>query len=689
MTDGELEAKKRRLEDIEAEAMMTGDMAELDKLYTEYTRGTLEVRAKRRPDEGVDGGSGAKRVKEDAENAAETPDRILERPDGDIEMGSLEVNQDEEFVADEWVFDELSGQWLDAEKVTEGRREEIEHMEGELDMFIPATWEECMEKTGRPPITTKWVDVNKGTPKCQVVRSRLVARDFKHKGESARFDLFAAMPPLEAKRMLLRMAIRRCRERPNEKYKLMFIDVKKAHLNGMVPEDEWVFVVLPPEAGGGVARLRRWLYGMRPAARAWEDHYATKLVEEAGFRRGVSAPTVFWHPEADVSLVVHGDDFTALGPETELRKFEKNMGAWYKIKTRGVLGPEPLDDKEITILNRKLVWRDGLLTYEADPRIVETILKAMGLEDGSKTLDSPIVVESSREAAEEDEELSKDEATKFRSTAALANYLALDRPDLQVAVSVLCQKMASPTRKSWMKLKRVARYLKKYPVLKYEYKEEERDDGRLDLRVFSDSDWAGCKETRRSRSGGVALLAGCPVKSWSNRQATPAMSSGEAEYYAVVKAAAEALGVQALALDMGFETEVAIYLDANAAKAIASRSGVGKVRHMEVRYLWVQDAVARRRFTLKKIHGKTNPADVFTKPLSHQVVQELLNSCRFSFGGAPGAKARGEGGCRGSDTLPTSNKPYTEGACSLPFGSSAKQRVVRKPACMVAELKSS
>ena len=72
--------------------------------------------------------------------------RILERPDGDIEMGSLEVNQDEEFVADEWVFDELSGQWLDAEKVTEGRREDIEYMEGELDMFIPATWEECMRR---------------------------------------------------------------------------------------------------------------------------------------------------------------------------------------------------------------------------------------------------------------------------------------------------------------------------------------------------------------------------------------------------------------------------------------------------------------------------------------------------------------------------------------------------------------
>ena len=96
--------------------------------------------------------------------------------------------------------------------------------------------------------------------------------------------------------------------------------------------------------------------------------------------------------------------------------------------------------------------------------------------------------------------------------------------------------MARPTAGSWLQLKRVARYLKKYPVW---------EDGEyLELMVFSDSDWAGDRDTRRSRSGGVALLAGCTVKSWSNRQATPAMSSAEAEHYAMVKASAEAPGIR-------------------------------------------------------------------------------------------------------------------------------------------------
>ncbi len=69
--------------------------------------------------------------------------------------------------------------------------------------------------------------------------------------------MFAAMPPLEANRMLFLMAVRRNIEKPNKKYKLLLIDVKKAHLNGKVLEDEWAYLALPAEAGGGVSRLKR------------------------------------------------------------------------------------------------------------------------------------------------------------------------------------------------------------------------------------------------------------------------------------------------------------------------------------------------------------------------------------------------------------------------------------------------
>ena len=68
-------------------------------------------------------------------------------------------------------------------------------------------------------------------------------------------------------------------------------------------------------------------------------------------------------------------------------------------------------------------------------------------------------------------------------------------------------------------------------------------------------------------------LAGSAVKSWSSTQSTLALSSGEAESYALVKTAAEALGVQALAADLGWSMRVRIFVDSAAAKAMASRVG--------------------------------------------------------------------------------------------------------------------
>ena len=93
---------------------------------------------------------------------------------------------------------------------------------------------------------------------------------------------------------------------------------------------------------------------------------------------------MFWHPSADVSIVFHGGDFTALGPEAELRASESQMKSWYEVKTSRTLGPDPGDDEGIKILNRKVVLGDRVITYEADGRNVESILKSMGLDTNSK-----------------------------------------------------------------------------------------------------------------------------------------------------------------------------------------------------------------------------------------------------------------------------------------------------------------
>ena len=114
----------------------------------------------------------------------------------------------------------------------------------------------------------------------------------------------------------------------------------------------------------------------------------------------------------------------------------------------------------------------------------------------------------------------------------------------------------------------------------------------------------------------MAVLGGGVLKSWSSTHGSIAMSSGEAEYYAMVKAAAEGLAIQAVVLHLGYDLKLRLWVDATCAKSIASCTGLGKVRHMEVKYLWAQEAHKKRRFAIAKIAGDKNPSDINTKPKS-------------------------------------------------------------------------
>ena len=149
--------------------------------------------------------------------------------------------------------------------------------------------------------------------------------------------------------------------------------------------------------------------------------------------------------------------------------------------------------------------------------------------------------------------------------------------------------------------------------------------------VYTDSDWAGCRATRKSTSGGLVVLGGGVVKAWSKTQGPVALSSGEAEYYAMVKGTLEGIGLQSLARDLGWELELRLFVDSSAAKAIASRKGLGKVRHIEVRHLWLQQAVRDKKLVLRKVLGKENPSDLLTKGLSIIDIEKLLGLMNAQF----------------------------------------------------------
>ena len=110
------------------------------------------------------------------------------------------------------------------------------------------------------------------------------------------------------------------------------------------------------------------------------------------------------------------------------------------------------------------------------------------------------------------------------------------------------------------------------------------------------------------------------LKSWAKTLPVLALSSGEAELMAVVRGTAEVMGLQALYSDLGMSMKCAIRSDATAAIGIVGRIGLGKVRHLSVADLWVQQIARQGRVEYSKIPGQLNPADMFTKQVPAEVM---------------------------------------------------------------------
>ena len=139
------------------------------------------------------------------------------------------------------------------------------------------------------------------------------------------------------------------------------------------------------------------------------------------------------------------------------------------------------------------------------------------------------------------------------------------------------------------------------------------------VQAYCDSDWAGDGETRKSTSGVVIYLAGTLVESGAHtQQVAPATSSGEAEIRSLTECATATLFVKHLAetADFGMDVDTPrIWFDSSAALQASRRMGVGKMRHIAVSHLFIQELAKTKQVIIGKVKGEKNPSDVMTKHL--------------------------------------------------------------------------
>ena len=510
--------------------------------------------------------------------------------------------------------DDMTGQVLRDDLVEAARALELAYFEEK------GVWKKRLlaevRRSGKIPISVRWVDVNKGDDLNPRYRSRLVARQLKATDRSGT-SYFAPTPPLESLRTILSLAAssvggwKPCYDPKSEKrMQISCVDIARAYFNAKTDPDNPQFVRLPPEHpdhATHAGELVRHMYGTRPAADGWQEEYSSFLVSKLKFKQGQATPCAFVHSKRQIVVSVHGDDFTAAGPKIDLDWYEDEIKKNYEVTIQPRLGPGEQDAKEVVVLNRIIKWNEHGLTYEADPRQAEKLLMECNME-GTNPVATPGVRASFAEA-EVEEPLEPHLLTPFRASAARANYLAADRPDCQFAAKEICRWMSKPCLASWNALKRLCRFIAGLPRLVYNYKFQEVKK----VDVYTDTDWAGCPRTRKSTSGGCIMMNSHCIKAWSSTQSSVALSSGEAEFAGVVRGAGIGLGYISLLEDLGMKIPMRLWCDSSAAIGICSRQGLGKLRHLDTHTLWVQQAVRARRFELRKVPGESNPADLMTK----------------------------------------------------------------------------
>jgi histone deacetylase 1/2 len=218
--------------------------------------------------------------------------------------------------------------------------------------------------------------------------------------------------------------------------------------------------------------------------------------------------------------------------------------------------------------------------------------------------------------------LTDDSTFMYRSTVGALQYLCLTRPDISFAVNRVCQFLAAPTDVHWSAIKIILRYVKGTVNMGLQI---QRSSSR-EMSVYTDADWAGSSDDRRS-TGGYAVFYGPNLVSWSSRKKpTVSRSSTEAEYKAIANGTAEVIWLQTVLRELGvFQSQAPTLWCDNLGSTFLTANPMfhARMKHIEIDFHFVREKVAAGALKVQFISSQDQLADIFTKALSRDVFDRL------------------------------------------------------------------
>ena len=481
------------------------------------------------------------------------------------------------------------------------------------------TWDLVKAPAGANIMASMWVYDIKWDGEGNRIKdkARLVGKGYTQQLGVDYNETWAGVTRLESVRMTAAIAAKR-------DLKLWRIDFVGAYLNSLTKED--IYMKQPegfiePGYEDYVCKLIHTIYGTMQGAHDWYETLR-ETFNTLGYTTSHADPCVRFKTEDGnytITDTYTDDIFGASNNEQEVKRRKDEIGKVWEIKDVGeneyFLGMRVQQDLKLgTIrLTQRPYWEHVINRFRLEHITPRNTPLPTGI-----SLDSNM---SPKTDSERDQMNDK----PYRSILGSVMWGQLaTRPDLSFSISLLARFQANPGLEHWNALMHVIGYVKNTLDYGLTYSR----DAELSPHAFVDADYGGCKDTRRSTSGYVFLMAGGPVTWSSKRQATVALSTVEAEYVAMSRCAQQMVWMHSWLSEVKVDYATPGLIKGDNRGAIALTKNTkdhGKVKHIDIRHHYIRELLQSGIITTEQVPSADNLADLFTKPLPRDHHHQLLS----------------------------------------------------------------